>query len=109
MTLCEVWKQGKFVFLALFFSTLSCSSPVCRQWQFERNCASCPEYSSNRLFLVPENKSCNLEVEVLRSCSGTRVFLNAYSLEFPFIPDNSDKTEVTFCIDDEVHKVYAER
>jgi hypothetical protein len=84
-----------------------CSTPPCREWIFNDIIASCPSYNSGRLLLQPDNAYTYLEVEILRSKSGIRMYLNILLMEARPCEENPQKAKVEIILADETLTVYA--
>lgn len=95
-------------FLILFALVCSCS-PSCRGWVYDEVSTSCGVYDSSRLYLPRDLSTDNLEVEVIQSTFGTRVYLNVFSLSLPYDPNYPDKVLILLYIAGEEHHVLAER
>lgn len=95
--------------LSIFFILISCSSKNQQQWQIDRTVVSNKDYNSGKLSLPAINPFCGLELELVRGSSGTRMYLNAFSLPYPSNLDDPTKTEVMLSIDQQVYVIMADR
>ncbi len=97
------------VFIALCILTFlnGCSSPRCRQWIFNDVITSCPSHNSGRLLLQPNNDFSYLELEIVRSRSGVRMYLNILLMEARPSEENPQMTKVLILLSDETLTVYA--
>lgn len=85
----------------------SCSSSF-SPWKSESSKGSPATLNSIRLYLPPAGGCGGLELEMIRTCEGIRLYLNVFGLEIPADNCNSDVTMVfvsfkersyTFCAD----------
>jgi hypothetical protein len=88
-----IFRQGCLCILALFL--FNCAGN-CRKWFLEEEITACPQYNSGKLYLPAEEICRGLELEIVRSASGMRMYLNTFSL--PFSPDNSNPNLSPFFI-----------
>lgn len=86
----------------------SCSSKTCREWDVQTNITKCPLYSSGRLILSPESDQTNIELEIVRSYSGLRMYINILFLQAQPLPDDPSRTkaEIYFEGEDEPWTIY---
>lgn len=59
--------------------------------------------------ILPRDSCNNLELEIARTSSGVRMYINAYSIPFPFDPLDDTRTQLTLILGDTSAKIYAER
>jgi hypothetical protein len=113
MTVLKYTFEGrvKVIFLSLSISFLfvSCSSSNEQQWQIDRTVVSNLDCNLGRLTLPAINTYQGLELELVRSASGTRMYLNAFSLPFPNDLEDLSKSAVILLIDEQVYVIKAER
>lgn len=95
-----------FLFM-MGFSILmfSCSTP-CREWILLQNETCNPKYNSARLILEPDKSSCYLELELDRTCSGTRMYMNLNLFQAFPLDDNPCLTKAEMTIDEELITFY---
>lgn len=94
--------------MALFFFFIACSSD-CSLWQHDIVRTKCSKYDSDRIILRPNNIFRGLELELARTCSGDRMYVNVFSLSLPRDPDHPSKTKITIITEDEEYHVLADR
>lgn len=100
-------KKGALValFLSLF---LSCTKP-CQQWEFEKINACFPCGEIGRIYYLESDSFCLLEPELVADRCGQRLYLNVYTLEFPFEEDDPGKAEIVMTIDDQSYRFMTDR
>ena len=96
--------------IALCFITFltGCSSPGCREWVFLNLMTTNPCYNSGKVILEPENSYSYLEMEMIRSHSGIRMYLNILLMQALPCPDNIKLTKVEIILPDETLTIYAD-
>ena len=77
-----------------FFLTNSCTAP-CRQWLLFTTLTQTTCFNSGRLYLSPDTNLSYLELEINRSSSGLRMYLNLLLWQAPPSPENPEFS----CID----------
>lgn len=84
------------ILLALCLIILSAcsSSAACRAWEIQTNITNCSVFNSGRLFLAPESDHSHLEVEIVRSSSGLRLYINILFLRALPCPEDPSFTKV---------------
>lgn len=85
---------------ALCLVTLcSCAQQTCRQWILLENRTCDPSYTSGRMVLERDTHSCRMELEIDRSRSGLRMYINLALFQAAPLPDNPcvSKAELVFC------------
>jgi hypothetical protein len=88
-------------YCALFLFCLNaCSSPRCRQWEIQEALVEDPCFYSARMTLAPESETCHLELEIDRSRTGLRLYLNVLLLQVPPCPDDPNKAALTLLLED---------
>lgn len=94
-----VWKRSiapRSLFLLLMAILASCSKESSHQWEFEEVRTIRPEFNGGRLILAPDTDYSNLELEIVRSSSGIRFYINL--LLFQAYPWPQDPTLTTLTI-----------
>lgn len=104
----NVKKKGQFFVLSFLFLLTACSS-ASSHWQTEVTETPSPCFNSTRLILPSSNAVKGLDVEIVQSFSGTRMYVTSCSLPFPSIPDDPDRAVVAITIDGRQEVVIAER
>lgn len=79
----------------------ACSSPSCREWGIQINTTRCPQFNSGRLFLNPESDQSYIELEIVRSSSGLRMYINILFLRAMPYPDDPTRTKVEIFFEEE--------
>lgn len=93
--------RGLFAFpFFLFF--LGCSTPACRCWEFQEVIAKSVCFDGSRLLLAPDSEFSRLELEIVRSISGIRMYLNLFLLQVPCNMDDPLHASVTIQFEDDV-------
>lgn len=95
-------------FAALLFIFYSCS-PSCRQWSYDEVCTSCAYYNSKRIILPPDNQFRGLDLEIVRTYSGQRAYLNIFSLALPKESNDPLKTQICISCEMSSYDFYADR
>lgn len=80
-------RQSFWVVLIACFFSCSHDDPT---WSYDQVIAGSCEYDSGKLWLRPENTFRGLELELTRSLSGVRMYVNVFSL--PFTKESQDST-----------------
>lgn len=96
-------------FIALCFIIISsCSRPAFQQWQFQEIRTKSTCFNSGRMLLPPDDHCEYLEVELLRNCSGLRLFVNLFNLQARPLPDDLTRTtiKITFPDSSESYEIY---
>lgn len=83
--------------LMLFYS---CSGTPCREWIFLDSGACDPEYNSGRLLLRDEDTLNRLELEIDKTESGIRMYLNLSLLPAAPLPEDERKTAIELILED---------
>ena len=96
------------VVFAQIFLLLSCSSP-CSNWVVEDACGRCPGQNLQKITLTPENKFRELQIEIARTHSDERMYLNSLSLRFPHEQSDLRQTTVTVTTADGTRQFIAYR
>ena len=100
MSKFDAYKRLEYCLLISFLSLFSFScSTSCRQWHLDEMIGSNDCYHSSRLYLLSEDAYCNLELVLIRSKSGIRMYLNTFSVPFPWESNDECKTAIYLCVD----------
>jgi hypothetical protein len=93
--------------LSLFYLS-ACSPTYQRKWELQENITLTSKFNSGRLILPPDTDSSNLELDITRSYSGTRFYVNLLSLQAPPLKEDPSRTrlEIKFEADEEPWIVY---
>lgn len=102
----DIWKKA--LLSAFFLLVTSCSQP-CQQWQIQETITRCPYYSSGKIFLSPNEEFGTLELEIDRGSSGLKMYVNAFILEIPSLPDDCSKAELIVSIENQSFTVITDR
>lgn len=87
-------------FLALCLITLiGCSTPACRQWEMDDILTKIPCFNGGRVILSPDSDYSYLELEITRSSSGIRFYLNLLALEAPPWKEDPARTCITIAFE----------
>lgn len=96
-------------FLILSFFLFSCRTCI-PEWQTTTILSANPDYNSSRLFYPALNPFNGLEVEIIHTLSGMRMYLNALSLSFPMEEEHPELVTVNIELSENVSfSVLAER
>lgn len=85
-----------YLLIVLIATLASCSKESSHQWQFEEVRTRRPEFNGGRLVLAPDTDYSNLELEIVRSSSGIRFYVNL--LLFQAFPRPLDPATTTLTI-----------
>ena len=77
----------------LLFVSCSCSGPS-GLWQAQTCEGSSPSFSSARIYLAPANEFSGLEIELVKTVDGLKMYLNVYGLEIPAEQPNGSTSRV---------------
>lgn len=99
---------GKGWIFPLFLLFVASCAPICRQWQIETADVVCPNYPIAKLYLPPQDSPNSLEVEFARYGSDVRMYLNVFSVPFPYDAFEPSSVEISVIIDDEAFTSQAE-
>jgi len=102
--------HSRRAFIALVFLMLtSCNTKASREWCFQANLTARPCYNGGRIFLEAEREYDYLEIEIVRSRSGIRFYLNILFLQaMPCLEDlTKAKVEVIFENEEEPWIIYS--
>jgi hypothetical protein len=101
-------KRLLLAFSSFFFTVLTSCSPPCYQWEIQKASSCDPSYKLAKMWMVPENNYNNLELEIDRSGSDIRMYINVYSLPVSSNSDEPFSVELSVAMDDEVRIAYGE-
>jgi hypothetical protein len=90
-----------FLTLLILLTLTSCSSLYQRRWELQENTTPTPKFNSGRLILPPDSDCSNLELEITRTCSGTRFYVNLLSLQAPPLKDNPSRTRLRITFEEQ--------
>lgn len=93
-----------FAFCASFF-IISCSTS-CRNWYLQKLVTSDPRFNSGRLVLPPESENSRLRIELARSPSGIRLYINILFLQAAPLAEDPARTKVEILMDEEPYFIY---
>lgn len=89
-------------FIALVLITFTgCNTKVSRDWNFQANLTKRPYYNGGRIFLEPEKEYDYLTIEIVRSRSGVRFYLNILFLQATPCSEDQTKTKVEVFFENE--------
>ena len=92
LALPEICRKRALWALFLLMSS-SCSGP-CGQWQGQTCEGSIATFSSARMYLAPANEFSGLELELVQTVDGLRMYINVYGLEIPTEQPGSHNSRV---------------
>lgn len=95
----------RMTILCAIFNLAACSTP-CRQWQCQKMIACSPRFNSARLFLPPDCDNPRLELEMIRTSSGTRLYLNILFLKAPPCKEDPSRTKIEILFDNDTRPIY---
>lgn len=102
-------RVGNFLFLLLIiFFSYSCA-PQCNQWKLAVIKADCPSAIYTKVYLSPFNTFNGLEAVFSSSNGHFNLYLNAFTLFFPFYGCDEEHSEVIITIEEEKFSLIAER
>jgi hypothetical protein len=90
----NLWDRA-FTLALLTFSLISCSSPICRQWDIREISADDSCFNSFRMTLSPESDACHLEVEIDGTPADIRMYINLFLLTVPPCENDPLRTSVS--------------
>jgi hypothetical protein len=85
---------------ALFLFLLNACNTEERLWNFEDHASHYAPYSSKRLILNPESQTSHLEVELVKSHSGLRMYVNLLLFEALPLENQPKRTSLNIILDD---------
>lgn len=100
MTLLRLMQRA-ILALCLATCSTSCLSTASRGWIFLEVKASHPCYNAGKIILKPEKEYSYLEVEIVRTSSGLRMYLNILLMQALPCQDNIKATEVVIILPQE--------
>lgn len=81
-------------FIALFLLAITgCASKKCREWDMQVNLTRCPQFNGCRMILDPDGDHSHLEVEIVRTRSGLRFYINILFLQALPLAQNPGYTQ----------------
>jgi hypothetical protein len=80
---------------------MSCSTPACRQWEFEEIMTKIPNFNGGRLLLGPDSDLSHLELALLRNSSGIRLYLNLLFLQARPLTEDPSRTSLSIIFEDQ--------
>ena len=83
-------------------------STTCRQWNYMEMITSFPSYNSGRMSLEQESLYSYLEVELIRTRSGVRMYLNVLLMQAKPCEDNQLMTPLEIVLPDQTLTVAAD-
>lgn len=86
-------RHCKRAFIALLLFLTGCA-PYCREWVLDSYISKNPRFASARVYLPPSSPSDHLELELCRSASGYRLYLNILLFAARPLEEDSQKTEI---------------
>ncbi len=95
----------RIAILCACFHLTSCSTP-CRQWQCQKIVACSPRFNSARLFLPPDCENPRLDIEMIRTSSGTRLYLNILFLKAPPCKEDPSRTTIEILFENDTRLMY---
>jgi hypothetical protein len=87
--------------LALCLIILANCSTACREWIFLGSLTKIPCFNSGRLLLGPESDNSRLEIEIDRTRSGIRFFVNLLFLQAPPLQDDPSRTKIKIIFEEQ--------
>lgn len=81
--------------IALYFLTATSCSTAPKQWEFHESRTHIVHTNSARLIIGPELGEAPFELEIIRSSSGIRIYLNILRFEAPPHPELQKRTELS--------------
>lgn len=84
------------LFLFLFPSIFSCSTPCA--WVYDDVETACSQYNSSRIYLTRHHPDTGIDVEIIRTRDGMRMYLNFSSFPIKSLAHDSTKGEVCILI-----------
>lgn len=96
---------AKILIAALCFLLIGCSSS-CRQWILWGTITHDASFNSGRMFLEPEKLGSQIEIEISRGASGTRMYINLLILPSAPLPNDPSRTAVELIVGDQEPRVF---
>lgn len=93
--LCHYFRYGACLILC-FFSLGGCKTPACRQWELNVIKTRTACFNGGRLLLGPDSDYSHLELELVRTSSGIRFYIDLLLLQAS--PWKEDTTRTTMTI-----------
>ncbi len=101
-------RRRRALFALLLLMSCSCSGP-CSQWQAQTCEGSSASFSSARIYLAPANEFSGLELELVQTVDGLRMYINVFGLEIPPEQPNSPNSRVFISFKDHSYNFSAVR
>jgi len=92
--------------VALFFLLAASCSDTSRKWEYHQNLSPIMHTNSARLVLATETGEAPFELEMIRTSSGLRIYLNILRFQAPLHLDMDNKTELTITIGNNASILY---
>lgn len=87
--------------LILLLALTSCTKKTEREWGLQTNVTACPRYNAGRIYLEPEKEYDYLEIEIIRSQTGIRFYINVLFLQAQPCVEDATKTKIEVIFEDE--------
>lgn len=104
MSVTRLIFMGYFKFAVFILQALlvtSCSSTSCREWEFQDIVTQTPCFNGSRLILAPDSEYSYLELELLRTPSGDRLYVNLLFLQAPALKNDPSRTTLIIQFEEE--------
>jgi hypothetical protein len=101
----------KIAFYVIFLVPLlfySCS-PHCHQWKLAAIKANCPCATYTKVYLPTCNPFNGLEAVFISYNGNIRLYFNALTMQFPYIANDEEHTEIYLKVDEQAYNFVAER
>lgn len=85
---------------ALCLLCLSACSTSTREWTFWDNANSHPCFNSGKIILEPESSCHHIGLEISRTTSGVRLYINAYLLPIAPLPEDYSRARLEVILED---------
>ena len=93
--------QRAFQALCFILLLSGCSSTTCREWVYVAMITPHACFNSGKLILEPENTFSYLEMEIVRSSSGIRMYLNILLMQAQHCEEYPKATKIEISLRDE--------
>lgn len=103
-TFSKMWKKSGLNFFyhhflygacLILLALTGCSTPACREWEIHAVKTRTPCFNGGRLLLGPDSDYSNLELELVRTSSGIRFYIDLLLLEALPWKEDPARTTVT--------------
>lgn len=101
MAQSRILLQRALIALCLMFLAGCSPSTPCKEWELQQNTTNIPCFNTGRLVLGPDSNCSNLEMEIDRSRSGIRCYINLLFLQIPPHEDDPTRAQVQILFDDQ--------